>query len=396
MQVQGSVAPGFESVREAFERGHRDDPGAAQLCVYRGGVRVVDLWTGRDTDTGIIVDGDTPTVLWSVTKGLMSVVVAQLIERGDLDPEAPVSDYWPEYGVNGKGGTRVAHLLTHTAGLPQFPAEAAIVPADVADRERCAAILAAAAPMWEPGTASIYHAFTFGLLVDEVVRRATGRSTAALFAERVAGPLGVDVWMAGIPAEREPGVTHRHLWHNVPLDALGEWSRHGVDVTDPVVMRLADPTPTYDDWVEFLNTPLGHETEFGSAGGIASARAIAAVYAACLADGLNGVALLGPEARESVTRPRTPDLAPLPQFASVPRDGQMHFGLGFMVGSPFLDERFDAGGTFGHPGAGGNYAFAHPASGTAVGYTCTSMWADSTRRDTRTGWATALAEVVDP
>lgn len=394
MQVQGSVAPGFESVREAFEHGHADDPGAAQLCVYRCGERVVDLWTGRDADTGVDVDGDTPTVLWSVTKGLMSVVVAQLIERGDLDPEALVTDYWPEYGVNGKEGTRVAHLLTHTAGLPQFPADLPIAPTDIADRERCADILAVSAPMWEPGTASIYHAFTFGLLVDEVVRRATGRSTASLFAERVNGPLGTDIWMAGIPADLEPGVTHRHLWHNVPLDALAEWARYGVDLTDPVVQRLADPAPSYEDWVAFLNTPLGHAIEFGSAGGIASARSLAAVYAACLSEGLNGVTLFGEATRAAVTRPRTPELGPLPQFASVPREGQMHFGLGFMVGSPFVDARFRDGGTFGHPGAGGNYAFAHPASGTAVGYTCTSMWADSTRRDTRTVWADALAEVV--
>ncbi len=395
MHVQGSVAPGFESVREAFVAGHADDPGAAQLCVYRGGERVVDLWTGRDAATGIEVDGDTPTVLWSVTKGIMAVAVAQLIERGDLDPEALVTNYWPEYGVRGKEGTRVAHVLSHTAGLPQYPRDSGIRTTDVGDRARCARALAEAAPWWEPGTAMIYHAFTFGALVDEIVRGATARSTADLVTERVAAPLGIDLWLAGIPAEREPGVTHRHLWHSVPADARAAWAPYGVDLTDPVVQWLAEPVPTYEEWVDFLNTPLGHRTEFGSAGGIASARSIAAVYAACLPDGLDGVRLFDADTMAAVTRPRTAGLPPVPQLAAVPRDREMPFGLGFMIGSPFLDERFEKGGTFGHPGAGGNYAFAHPASGTAVGYTCTSMWADSTRSDPRTGWATALAALLD-
>jgi CubicO group peptidase (beta-lactamase class C family) len=390
----GEVAPGFESVRDAFVQGHADDPGAAQLCVYRDGERVIDLWTGREAESGIEIDGDTPTVLWSVTKGLMAIVVAQLVERGELDPEALVTDYWPEYGAGGKESTRVWHLLSHSAGLPLFPLESGIAPADVADHDRLARALAGARPMWTPGTASYYHAFTYGTLVDEVVRRATGRSTAQHFAERVTGPLRVDLWMAGIPAEREHEVTHRHLWNNNPLDVAAEWSSHGVDLTDPVVDRLAHATPTLDEWVEFFNTPAGHSVEFGSAGAIASARAIAAVYAACLPGGLDGVELFGEATRAAVTRSRTSGLGPVPPLAPLPRDREMEFGLGFMIRSPFVDDRFREGGTFGHPGAGGNFGWAHPATRSAVGYTCTSMWADSQVTDTRLPWVRALSDAL--
>lgn len=394
MIFHGEVAPGFESVRDAFVEGHASDPGAAQLCVYREGERVVDLWTGRDPGSGKQISGDSPTVLWSVTKGLMAVVVAQLVERGDLDPEALVTDYWPEYGTHGKEATRVWHLLSHSAGLPLFPRENDIVPADVADHDRLARALAGGSPLWTPGTASFYHAFTYGPLVDEVVRRATGRSTAAHFADRVVGPLGIELWMAGMPPEREAEVTHRPLWNDNPLDVPAEWGSHGVDLTDPVVDRLAHPTPTIHEWVDFFNTPEGHSVEFGSAGGIASARAVATVYAACLAGGVNGVELFGDDTRAAVTRSRTRSLGPVPPLAPLPRDREMEFGLGFMIGSPFVDERFREGGTFGHPGAGGNFGWAHPATRSSVGYTCTSMWADSATTDPRLPWVAALAEVL--
>jgi CubicO group peptidase (beta-lactamase class C family) len=145
---------------------------------------------------------------------------------------------------------------------------------------------------------------------------------------------------------------------------------------------------------EFLNTAEAHQMEFGGAGGIASARSVAKVYAATIGE-VDSVRLMAPETLNYVTRPRTLGLGPVPQLAAVPNQQLSEFGLGFWLGSQFASTgRFASGGTFGHPGAGGNFAFAHPASGMAVSYTCTGMWSDDSRPDPRLGWADALADIA--
>ena len=389
--IHGDVAPGFETIADAFERGHTGDSGGAQLCVYQGGSRVVDLWTGSDPETGVAIDGDSLFVLWSTTKGMIAIIAAMLIEEGQLAPDRLVSDVWPEFGVGGKGQTTVAHLLSHAGGLPFFPSAAGIESRDLPNWERCIEALATAEPLWEPGTASWYHPFTFGYLNGEVIRRVTGTSLRELFAERIAGPLGVDFWIGGLPADRETDVTHRNRIQPLPATGPAElWSQHGVDLSDPVVRELLQEVQSIPDMVEFLNTPEAHQMEFGGAGGIASARSVAKVYAATIGQ-VDSIRLLSQQTLDLVTRPRTLDLGPIPQLATAPNQKLAEFGLGFWLGSQFPSGRFASGGTFGHPGAGGNIAFAHPESTIAVSYTCTGMWEDDTQLDPRMGWAEPLA-----
>ena len=392
--IHGSVAPGFEPIADAFERAQSGDPGGAQLCIYQGSRVVVDLWAGSDPQTQVAIDGDSLFVLWSTTKGMIAILAAMLIEQGLLDPDEPVSQVWPEYGVGGKEQTTAAHLLSHAAGLPFFPSVAGIESRDLPNWALCVETLAAAEPLWIPGTASWYHPFTFGYLNGEVVRRVSGTSVSELVAERIARPLAVDLWIGGLAADRETDVTHRSRLTEPPPTSPAElWSQHGVDLSDPVVRELLEEVQSIPDMAEFLNTAEAHQMEFGAAGGIASARSVAKIYAATVGE-IDGVRLISSGTLDVVTRPRTLALGPVPQLATVPNQRLADFGLGFWLGSQFASGRFASGGTFGHPGAGGNIAFAHPASNLAVAYTCTGMWLDDSRPDPRMGWAEPLADLA--
>jgi CubicO group peptidase (beta-lactamase class C family) len=166
-----------------------------------------------------------------------------------------------------------------------------------------------------------------------------------------------------------------------------------VDLSDPVVRELLKEVQSIPDMVEFLNSAEGHQIEFGGAGGIASARSVAKIYAATIGE-IDDIRLLSPQTRDFVTQPRTLALGPIPQLARVPNQKIAEFGLGFWLGSQFASGRFASGGTFGHPGAGGNIGFAHPESNMAVAYTCTGMWLDDSRPDPRMGWAEPLADLA--
>ena len=130
----------------------------------------------------------------------MTALTALLLaDRGELDFDAPVARYWPEFAANGKAGVKVSHLMSHSAGLSGW--QRADATEDLYDWEKVTALLAAQAPLWEPGTASGYHAITQGYLVGEVVRRITGESLGTVFREEIAEPLGADFHI-GLPAVR--------------------------------------------------------------------------------------------------------------------------------------------------------------------------------------------------
>lgn len=199
VQVNGAVAEGFEPVGEAFAANFRTlgERGAA-LAVYRDGHRVVDLWGGtRDVDGTLPWERGTAQIVRSATKGVVSAALLLLHQRGELDLDAPVRTYWPEYKAAGKEHTRVRDLLAHRAGVPVL--DRPLTPAEAADPDLAAAAVAAQAPVWEPGTAHGYHAQTFSWLTGELVRRVTGRSAGAWIAEHLAGPAAADFWL-GLPA----------------------------------------------------------------------------------------------------------------------------------------------------------------------------------------------------
>ncbi|MFF5702245.1 serine hydrolase domain-containing protein [Streptomyces sp. NPDC012794] len=346
MTVNGTTAAGWETVREAFETfvALEPNPPEAQLAVRHHGRTVVDLWGGEDTD------GDTLSGVFSITKGAAHLVVALLAQEGVLDLERPVSAYWPEFTGHGKERLTVRQLVAHGSGL--IGTDEGFSYEEVADDAFVAARLAGQEPFWEPGTAYGYHAFVIGALTGEVVRRATGRSLQEVYEERVRAPYGLDLYM-GLPE----GLAGR--WKPVlemlPTPAQAEVLAAGAM---PEMMRIAfnqhhEPPM---DVVAYANHPKVKALGPASAGGIGTARGVAALYAAAIG-GLNGLpALLTPETVADVARPHTPGTDAVTSETD-------HFGLGF--------ERQHAVGpeAFGHCGAAGGLGFADPVTGIAYGYT---------------------------
>ncbi|KJS54979.1 esterase [Streptomyces rubellomurinus subsp. indigoferus] len=381
VQIWGGTAEGFEPVRAAFARNFAEygELGAA-FALYVRGRKVVDLWggdarpeVGGRPAPAVPWTADTAQVLRSVTKGLTATVALLLAERGQLDLDAPVASYWPEFKAEGKGEMPVRWLLSHQAGLPALDEPLRLE--DVLTWERAAAAVAAQAPAWEPGTAHGYHPYTFGWLVGEVVRRASGRSVGRYFAEEIARPLGLDLWI-GLPAAAEARVGRLV---DLPAPEAARSGPSGLRVRPKQSVRDAyqDPTsltarsfasvgPTVD-----LNDPAVHAAEIPGGNGIGTARSLARFYAALIgaadrADGSGALLppLLGPEVLSRALGPAVsgPDRVLIVNST---------FGLGFWRHGPTAPMASPA--SFGHPGRGGCLGFADPDLGLGFGYVTNGM-----------------------
>lgn len=358
MDVNGTVAEGLEPVREAFAANFATlgDRGAA-VTVYRDGHKVVDLWGGtRDVDGTEPWERDTAQIVRSATKGVAAAVLLLLAQRGQLDPDAPVGAYWPEYKAHGKEHTRVRHLLAHRAGVPAV--DRPLTPAEAADPDLTAAAVAAQTPAWEPGAEHGYHAQTYGWLTGELVRRVTGRTIGRWIADELAGPLDLDLWV-GLP-ESVAGRVGRVAQTEAPATPGGLKTRPKRAVSD----AYADPgsltrrafaaiTPMPDE-----NDPAYRAAVLPASNGIATADGLARFYAALIGE-VDGVRLFTPE---TLAAARSEQSAGPDRVLVV----NTRFGLGYMLhggASPLLSP-----GSFGHPGRGGALGFADPESGIAFGY----------------------------
>ncbi|MFI6547081.1 serine hydrolase domain-containing protein [Streptomyces prunicolor] len=365
MDVNGVVAEGFEPVRDAFVQNFeaRGDRGAA-VTVYRHGHRVVDLWAGtKDVDGTAPWEQDTAQIVRSATKGVAAAVLLLLAQRGELDLDAPVGEYWPEYKSAGKEHTRVWHLPAHRAGVPVL--DHPLTPAQAADPVLSATAVAAQAPVWKPGTDHGYHAQTYSWLTGELVRRVTGRSIGEWIADEIAGPVGAELWV-GLPASS--------------ADRVGRVAQLEAPATDASALRMrpkrsvseayANPdsltrrafgaiTPMPDE-----NDPAYRAAELPASNGIATADGLARFYASLIGEVDGGVRLFTPETAELARTDRSSG----PDRVLVINT---RFGLGYMLhggASPLLSD-----GSFGHPGRGGALGFADPESGIAFGYVTNSF-----------------------
>jgi CubicO group peptidase (beta-lactamase class C family) len=321
-----------------------------QVAVYRHGEQIVDAVAGiADEATGRPVAPDTPFYCYSMGKGATATVVHVLVERGLFGYDTPIAELWPEFGARGKERATVRHALTHTVGVPGLPS--GTTPEDVCDWEKMCAVVADAEPWWEPGTRTAYHAWTFGYILGEVVRRATGEPISRVLREEVAAPLGIA----------------DELYFGVPVSELGRLARlEDVEGMEDFVAALPDDSPFF----RWAPRTVSANAEFGNrrdvlmadipAGDKMSARAMARMYAALLGE-VDGVRLVSPERLQVLSAPAFSGVDEIMGNPST-------WALGYAVGRPGADPQ-DTSTVFGMAGAGGSYAYADTETGVAFALT---------------------------
>lgn len=358
-RAQGWVDSGFEPVREAFEANfERHGEVGAACCVHLHGRKVADLWGGVTTRGGSEPYGpDTLQMVWSTTKGVTAIAAHILAQEGKLDFDAPVVEYWPEFGAEGKEDIPVRWLFSHQAGLAAIdrPLDLDAVLAWTPVVEA----LAAQSPFWKPGTAHGYHTFTYGWLAGEVIRRVSGGTVGEFVAERIARPLHAEFWI-GLPEAED---------HRVAPVIPAAPPAPGAPL-DPLTQRLLDPTTlTHKSFANPAIPPAAFNeypfrgAEVPAGNGIGSARALSRIYAACIGE-VDGVRLLDAATleRATATQARGEDLV-MPY--------ETHYGTGFQLSFPFRPMAGEA--SFGHYGSGGSVGFADQRLGIAFGYVMNQM-----------------------
>lgn len=277
-EIHGSCDPRFADLPDILS--DSIDSGAdlgASIAVVLDDRPVVDLWGGwADAGRTRRWAEDTITNVWSTTKTMMALSALLLVERGQLDPFAPVARYWPEFAANGKEAVEVRHLLSHTSGVSAWAQP--VTHADLYDWERSTAMLAAQAPWWEPGEGSGYHVLNYGHLVGEVIRRVDGRTPRQFIAEELAGPFGAD-FQIGVRDEDLGRVSDIVPPPPLPFD---------VEHLDPALMEniairsLTGPligAPT-------ANTAAWRHADIGGANGHSNARGVARLQSVIANDGV--------------------------------------------------------------------------------------------------------------
>ncbi len=363
-RVEGYCEPQFQGVCDAFVENFesRRELGA-NVAITLEGKTVVDLWGGHKTPGGDAWERDTLSVVFSSTKGATALCAHLLADRGLLDLDAPVSQYWPEYASNGKEDTRVSMLLDHSAGVPHVRTK--VKEKGYNDYEYMVDLVENEAPFWAPGSRQGYHGMTFAWTVGELVHRVAGKRLGAFFQEEVADPLGLDFWI-GLPEEHETRVAP--MLYDVPDEATLR-SRFSQTVQ-------SDPeSPSHLFLLNGGNTKFNdretHAAEIGSAGGITNGRGLAGMYEP-LANGGGDLVSEHTLSRMGRTAMATHEDATL----LIPT----RFALGFMKS---MDNRkvTDAPGmscrlsdaAFGHVGMGGSIGFADPEAKMSFGYNMNQM-----------------------
>jgi len=376
-QVQGTVEPGFEPVRELLEQQFAaGEHIGAGVSVYHHRRKVVDVWGGvADEGTKRAWLADTMAVSFSTTKGLTATCLHILADRGLVDYAAPVSTYWPEFAQNGKEKITVYHLLTHQAGLAPVPE--GMYDADLHDWERVIHGIEAQAPVWEPGTDTGYHAVTFGFLVGEVVRRVSGKSLGTFLRDEVTTPLGIAGEMfVGAPESVEPRIAKLksrmvltpEIMEQIRLTQAAVAAGEVPLMARAMAMRPNQaPDPNADS---AFDTPAAHRAEIPAANGIMTARALARLYA-CLGNygELDGVRLMSEATVRKMSERRTlrPD-----KVIMVP----VGWALGFMTGGVEGWPQGPRVTAFGHAGLGGSIGFADPEIGMGFGFVTNALAMD--------------------
>lgn len=375
VEISGTVAPGFEPVRDAFEANFSEHGElGAGFSLYVRGEQVVDLTGGSRAHGGAPYDADTLQLVFSSTKGVTAACAHLLVQRGLLDLDAPVSQYWPEFAAAGKSVVPVRWLLSHQAGM--IDVDRPMTVEEALDWSAVTEALAASVPVWEPGTGYGYHAVTFGWLVGEVVRRVAGIDFGEFVQQEIAGPLGLDLWV-GLPDEQQHRVAPLVAAATEDLTALNDLATSGDDApagdAEPMSMiealnallgegnllgrTLAAPGGALED-DQLWNEDRVRAAQIPAANGVTNAASLARFYASLVSD-VDGFRLLDAATIDRAIEPQVSGASLVP-LLDIP------FALGFMTHSPLSP--LLGGRSFGHYGAGGSLGFADPDRQIAGGY----------------------------
>ena len=354
MEIRGHCDPRFAALSDQLRVNfaQHGEVGAA-VAVILDGDPVVDIWAGwSDAARTRPWERDTLVDVFSVGKPMAVVCLLQLVERGELDLDAPVAAHWPEFGAAGKDAVTVRTLLGHRAGLPAIRRE--LPDGAMYDWELMTSALAAEEPWWAPGTAHGYHTNTYGFLVGELVRRVTGERIGARFRHTIAEPLGADFHF-GLPASQDRRVAE-FLFPDSPPESMTD-----PDAV-PLIVRRAYFNPPGVSGIGTVNTRAWRAAEMPSTNGHATARAVARIYAALASGGsVDGIRILERDTIAEAAREVSSGPDRVLTRPSL-------FGLGFQLTMPQrpLGPHEAA---FGHFGAGGSLGFADPEAGLAFAYT---------------------------
>ncbi|MFT4029629.1 MAG: serine hydrolase domain-containing protein [Protaetiibacter sp.] len=340
--VTGTAWAPFEPLAEILGRVVADQgAGGAALVVYRDGRPVVDLAAGDYAPDGI-------QAVFSVSKAVSAIAVAMLHADGVLDLDAPLGSYWPAFAKPSTATITTRDVLAHRSGLAVISAPLSLAQLLAGEAETA---LETQEPLWVPGTRHGYHSFTFGPLLDGVVRRATGRDVASHVRERIAEPLGAEFWL-GLPDELHPRVRQVRFVETLLTPHQADRIRAGLVHPDAGVDTLLGHPQSF-------NTPEVLRSSWPSASGTATAHGLARIMAATLGT-VDGVRLLDASARDAMraTRSRGDDA-----ILGIP----IHLGSGVQL--PFPQFPMLGPGSYGHEAAGGSVAFADTETGLAIGFT---------------------------
>ncbi|TMF62256.1 MAG: beta-lactamase family protein [Chloroflexi bacterium] len=343
-----------------------------QVAVFHRGQPVVEAVAGvADASTGRPVGSDTPFYNYSIVKGAAATIAHILVDRGLFGYDTPVAKIWPEFGARGKQTVTIRQVLNHSAGVPQIPLDT--TPEDLCNWDKMCAAIADQELWWEPGTKIGYHAYTFGYIVGEVVRRATGKRISQLLADEVAGPLGVaDEIYFGMPASQQPRLARLE---DAPPDP--QMAAQMAAMPPDLPMFKAAPMTLMP------TAQLGNRSDILAAdipaGGKTSARAIARMYAALL-DRVDGVRLISPERLREAT---AVSMSGADQVFGMPTTWGLGYSIGRLGASPQ-----ESSTAFGVGGAGGSFAYGDTASGIAFGLTKNRLSNDF-------GTATQIVQLVN-
>lgn len=377
-RIDGHVDPAFQRVADAFRENftRRRELGAS-VCVTVEGRTVVDLWGGiADPADRRPWNADTICTIFSCTKGLAATCLMMLADRGVLDYDAPVAQYWPEFAQNGKGDITVRTLLAHRAGLVMV--EEPITLDDLGrDRTRVDAIIAKATPLWAPGTSQGYHGVTYGLYVNALWRRLESRSLGTFFREEVAEPLGLELHI-GVPEavdskiarliptdfrEKVGGVVPKLIGHR---GLEGRFFRAAVS-GKATGLAFRWPKELGARGIGNFNLPRVRRMELLWANATGNARGLAELYGVLAQGGARGdVRLVSKETLERNAHPRD-TWEEMDQVLRKP----LGWSCGFIKEEPHLFSPTSE--SFGHPGAGGALGLADPVHGFGFGYVMNRM-----------------------